>query len=114
VLVRKQLRRGQVLRFVANTPRCMVGMEACSGAHYWAREIAKLGHGVRLMNPQFVKPYVKSNKNDRNDAEAICEVVARPSDAIRVGIVVAEELIRTVDEVNDHERTPATKVAITR
>jgi transposase len=54
-------------------------MEACGGAHYWAREIAKLGHCVRLMNPQFVKPYVKSNKNDRNDAEAICEAVARPS-----------------------------------
>jgi transposase len=54
-------------------------MEACGGAHYWAREIAKLGHEVRLMSPRFVRPYVKSNKNDARDAEAICEAVARPS-----------------------------------
>ena len=57
----------------------LVGMEACGGAHYWAREIAKLGHEVRLMSPQFVRPYVKSTKNDARDAEAICEAVGRPS-----------------------------------
>ena len=57
----------------------MVGMEACGGSHYWAREISKLGHEVRLMSPQFVKPYVKSNKNDFNDAEGICEAVSRPT-----------------------------------
>jgi transposase len=58
---------------------CLLGMEACGGAHYWAREMAKLGHEVRLMSPQFVRPYVKSNKNDAKDAEAICEAVGRPS-----------------------------------
>ncbi len=60
-------------------PPCLVGMEACGGAHHWAREISKLGHEVRLMAPQFVKPYVKSNKNDFNDAEGICEAVGRPN-----------------------------------
>jgi len=60
-------------------PRCLVGMEASNGAHYWARVLSDLGHEVRLISPQFVKPYVKSNKNDRNDAEAICEAVGRPS-----------------------------------
>jgi transposase len=75
----RQLRRQQQLRFVAQLQPCLVGMEACGGAHYWAREIAKLGHQVRLMSPRFVRPYVKSNKNDAKDAEAICEAVARPS-----------------------------------
>ncbi len=65
--------------FLANHPLCLVGMEACGGSHYWAREVEKLGHEVRLMNPKFVKAYVKSNKNDYNDAEAICEAVTRPS-----------------------------------
>jgi len=77
--LRKQLRRAQVLPFFANLPPCLVGMEACGGAHYWARELAKLGHTVRLMAPQFVKPYVKTNKNDAADAEAICEAAGRPS-----------------------------------
>src|ERR1041384_1061199 len=66
-------------RFFANLPPCLVGMEASSGAHYWARVLTELGHKVRLISPQFVAPYVKSNKNDRNDAEAICEAVGRPS-----------------------------------
>ena len=79
VAVRKVLTRRQVLQFMANLPRCLVGMEACASAHHWAREISGLGHEVRLMTPRFVKPYVKANKNDANDAEAICEVVARPS-----------------------------------
>jgi transposase len=79
VVLRRELRRRQLLVFLAQTPPCLVGMEACGGAHYWAREIAKLGHEVRLMNPRFVQPYVKSNKNDARDAEAICEAVGRPS-----------------------------------
>ena len=79
VMLRKQLRRKQVLPFLARLSPCLVGMEACSSSHYWAREIAKLGHQVRLMSPHLVAPYVKSNKNDRNDAEAICEAVSRPS-----------------------------------
>lgn len=76
---RKTLKRGQVLPYFANLPACLVGMEACGGAHYWARELIKLGHTVRLIAPQFVKPYVKGNKNDANDAEAICEAVGRPN-----------------------------------
>lgn len=78
-VVRRQLKRAQVLPYFANLEACTVGMEACGGAHYWARELEKLGHTVRLMAPQFVKPYVKSNKNDAADAEAICEAVGRPS-----------------------------------
>jgi transposase len=79
VIVRKRLRREAVARFFANLPACLVGMEASNGAHYWARVLTELGHQVRLISPQFVTPYVKSNKNDRNDAEAICEAVGRPS-----------------------------------
>jgi len=78
-VVRRQLRRSQVLAFFAKQPRCLVGMEACATAHHWAREIAALGHDVRLMPPRYVKPYVKRNKNDAADAEAICEAVTRPT-----------------------------------
>lgn len=79
VVLRKQLRRDQVAAFFANLPACLIGMEACGSAHHWARKLQALGHTVRLMAPQFVKPYVKSNKNDAADAEAICEAVGRPS-----------------------------------
>lgn len=79
VTLRRQLRRQQMLDFFRKLPPCLVGMEACSSAHYWARELGKLGHTVKLIAPQFVKPYVKSNKNDANDAAAICEAVSRPS-----------------------------------
>lgn len=79
VLLRKQLRRNQLLSFFANVSPCLIGMEACGGAHHWARELQKQGHTVKLIAPQFVKPYVKSNKNDANDAEAICEAVGRPT-----------------------------------
>jgi len=78
-VLRKQLRRVQMLDYFQKLPPCLIGMEACSSAHYWGRELQKLGHTVKLMAPQFVKPYVKSNKNDANDAEAICEAVARPT-----------------------------------
>jgi transposase len=78
VAVHKRLRRGDVPRFFANLPPCLVGMEASNGAHYWARILSEFGHDVRLISPQFVKPYVKSNKNDKNDSEAICEAVGRP------------------------------------
>jgi transposase len=76
---RKQLKRDQVIEFFANLPPCLVGMEACGSAHHWARRLQALGHTVKLMAPQFVKPYVKTNKNDAADAEAICEAVARPN-----------------------------------
>jgi transposase len=79
VVVRRQLRRGQVEKFFAQLPRCMVGMEACGSAHHWARVIAGYGHEVRLMPPAYVKPYVKRNKNDDRDAEAICEAMSRPT-----------------------------------
>ena len=77
--LKKQVRRAQMLPFFANLTPCLIGMEACAGAHHWARELEKLGHSVRLMAPQFVKPYVKSNKHDAADAEAICEAVGRPN-----------------------------------
>jgi transposase len=78
-VVRRTLRRGEVLDFFARIEPCLVGMEACGTAHYWAREIARFGHDVRLMPPAYVKPYVKRNKNDVTDAEAICEAVSRPT-----------------------------------
>ena len=78
-VLRRQLRRDQMAAFFANLPPCLIGMEACGSAHYWARTLQSLGHTARLMSPQFVKPYVKSNKNDVADAEAICEAVARPN-----------------------------------
>ena len=79
VVVRKRLRRRQVLEFFKALPRCLIGMEACATAHYWARELTKLGHEVRLMPAKDVKAYVKRNKNDAADAEAICEAVRRPT-----------------------------------
>lgn len=77
--VRKRLRRTQVAVYFAQLPPCLIGMEACGGAHYWARKLEAQGHTVKLMAPQFVKPYVKANKTDAADAEAICEAVSRPT-----------------------------------
>ncbi len=78
-ILRKKLRRDQVLAFFASLPRCVVAMEACASAHYWAREIAALGHDTRLIPPAYVKPFVKRQKNDMADAEAICEAAQRPT-----------------------------------
>ena len=78
VVLRRRLARGQVPAFFANLPPCLIGLEACAGAHYCARELTKLGHEVRLMPPQYVKAYVKTNKHDAADAEACCEAVQRP------------------------------------
>ncbi|AKU11560.1 transposase IS116/IS110/IS902 family protein [Azoarcus sp. CIB] len=78
-VIRKTLSRSQVCEFFAQLPPCLVGLEACAGSHYWARELGKLGHDARLMAGQFVSPYRKSGKNDANDAEAICEAVGRPN-----------------------------------
>lgn len=79
MVYKKRLSRGKVLSFFANLPPCLIGMEACAGAHDWARELQALGHEVRLMPPQYVKPYVKRNKHDQADAEAIAEAVTRPN-----------------------------------
>src|ERR1700689_4656484 len=75
-VLRKHLRRAQVAMFFGNLPPCVIGMEACASAHYWGRTLQRYGHTVRLMASQFVKPYVKTNKNDAADAEAICEAVS--------------------------------------
>jgi len=79
VVFRKRITRGKLINFLAAQSPCIVAMEACAGAHYWAREISKLGHSVRLMAPAYVKPFVKRQKNDAADAEAVCEAVQRPS-----------------------------------
>src|SRR5262249_5470197 len=78
-VLRKQLRRAQVLAFFSRLPPCLVGLEACATAHYWGRELRALGHEVRLMPAQYVKAYIKRNKHDAADAEAICEAVGRPT-----------------------------------
>ena len=79
VVLRRALKRAEMSSFFARLMPCLIGMEACGGAHFWARKLSGLGHTVRLMAPQFVKPYVKTNKSDARDAEAICEAVARPN-----------------------------------
>jgi transposase len=99
VVLRKQLRRAQLLDYFKKLPPCLIGMEACGGAHYWARELQKLGHTVKLMAPQFVKPYVKSNKNDANDAEAICEAVARPTMRFVAIKTIAQQDIQAIHRI---------------
>jgi transposase len=89
VVFRKKLRREQVLSFFASQPRCRVAMEACASAHHWARVIGELGHEVRLISPAYVKPFVKRQKNDTADAEAICEAAQRPT--MRFVAVKSEE-----------------------
>ncbi|MDQ3083135.1 MAG: IS110 family transposase, partial [Gemmatimonadota bacterium] len=79
VIVRRRLSRSRMMPFFAKLPRCVVGIEACNTSHHWARELIALGHDVRLMPAQYVKPYVKRGKNDAADAEAICEAVTRPT-----------------------------------
>lgn len=78
-VMQERVSRRKLSEFVANMPKCLIGIESCGGSQYWARVFESHGHKVRLMNPKFVTPYVKSNKNDRNDAEAICEAVSRPN-----------------------------------
>ncbi len=79
IVLRKILKRNKLLSFIAQCPSCLIGLEACSGAHYWAREFEKLGHRVRIIVVKFIEPYRKGGKNDNNDAEAICEAVRRPN-----------------------------------
>lgn len=84
-VLRKQLRRNQLVEFFTRQEPCLIGMEACGSAHHWARKLEQMGHTVKLMAPQFVKPYVKTNKNDMADAEAICEAVGRKNNGQRIG-----------------------------
>jgi transposase len=99
VVLRKQLRRLQLLDYFKNLPSCLIGLKACGGSHYWARELQKQGHTVKLMAPQFVKPYVKSNKNDANDAEAICEAVARPNMRFVAIKTIAQQDIQAIHRI---------------
>jgi transposase len=95
-VLRKRLKRDQVLTFFATLPPCLIGMEACGGSHHWARELQELGHDVKLVAPQFVKPYVKGNKNDANDAEAICEAISRPTMRFVVVKTVAQQDLQAI------------------
>jgi transposase len=78
-VLRKQLKRSEMAKFFVNLEPCLIGMEACGSAHHWARKLEEFGHTVKLIAPPFVKPYVKTNKNDAAEAEAICEAVGRPN-----------------------------------
>ncbi len=101
VLVRKQLRRGDVLRFFGRLSPCLVGMEACATAHHWARELTKLGHTVRLMPPAYVKPYVKRGKTDVADAEAIAEAVTRPTMRFVAVKTIDQQAVLMLHKVRD-------------
>ena len=102
VVVRRQLKRRYVLALFKKLPPCLVGIEAGSGAHHWARELTKLGHDVRLMPPQFVRPYVKTNKNDAADAEACCEAVQRPGMRFVPTKTIEQQAAMALHRVRDH------------
>jgi Transposase len=101
VIVRKQLRRGQVLAFFAGISPCLVGIEACASAHYWGRELASLGHEVRLMPPAYVKAYVKRGKTDAADAEAIAEAVTRPTMRFVAIMTKAQQAVLMLHKTRD-------------
>jgi len=110
-LFNKRLIRKDVLDFFANINPCLVGMEAGGGTHYWAREIAKLGHDVKIMAPQFVKPYIKSNKTDSNDAEGICEAVTRPSMRFVGTKTIDQQDIQSIHRIRERLVTSRTALA---
>ena len=99
VVLKKQLPRTKMLAYFKSLSPCLIGMEACGSSHYWARELQKFGHTVKLMAPQFVKPYVKGNKNDTNDAEAICEAVSRPNMRFVSIKTIAQQDIQAVHRI---------------
>jgi transposase len=107
-IVTRQLRRNQMIEFFQKLEPCLIGMEACASAHHWARTLAAMGHTVKLIAPQFVKPYVKGNKNDANDAEAICEAVGRPNMRFVPIKTVAQQNIQALHRIRSelvHQRT---------
>ena len=101
VALRKRLRRAQVAPFMAQLPPCVIGIEAGAGAHHWARVLQQSGHEVKLISPQYVKPYVKGNKNDANDAEAICEAVSRPNMRFVAVKTVAQQDLQMLHRVRE-------------
>jgi uncharacterized protein (TIGR03083 family) len=102
VILHKRVTRKQVLPLLAQLPPCLVGLEACGGSHYWAREITKLGHTVKLMAPQAVKPYVQGNKTDGRDAEGICEAASRPRGRAVAINSAADQDMQTLHRVREH------------
>lgn len=102
VVIRRKVSRERFLTLLAELPRSLVGLEAGAGAHYWARELARFGHDVRLMPPQFVRPYVKTNKNDAADAEACCEAVQRPGMRFVPVKSVEQQAAMALHRVRDH------------
>jgi transposase len=111
VVIRKQLSRSKVLEYCAQLPACRIGMEACGSAHYWGRELQKLGHEVRLMAVQLIKPYRTKQKNDRNDAEAIWEAVSRPQMRFVPIKTVEQQAVLTVHRARELLVTERTAVA---
>jgi len=104
----KKLARHDMLHFFVNKPHMLIGIEACGGAHYWARELTKLGHTVKLITPQYVAPYRRGGKNDANDAEAICEAVARPNMRFVAVKSESQQAVLVMHRIRDqlvHERT---------
>ncbi len=104
----QRVTRAKLAETVAHIPPCLIGLEACASAHYWARELEKFGHTVKLIAPQFVKPYVKSNKNDARDAEAICEAVTRPGMRFVPTKSIAQQDVQAVHRIRERrvkERT---------
>ena len=110
-VLRRRLQRNQVAEFFANLPPCLVGLEACCGSHYWTRVLSRFGHTVKLIAPQFVKPYVKSNKNDANDAEAICEAVSRPQMRFVPAKSVEQQDIQSLHRVRSRLVSSRTQLA---
>jgi transposase len=110
-VLQKKLTRKKLSAFIANLPPCLIGLEACGGAHHWGRVFTKLGHTVRLIAPQFVKPFVKSNKNDAVDAEAICEAVQRPSMRFVPAKILEQQDVQSLHRIRSQAVTRRTALA---
>ena len=99
VVLKRSIKRAELLKLFTDRPPCLIGMEACAGAHYWARELSRLGHTVRLMAPRHVKPYLQGQKNDANDAAAICEAVSRPTIPLVAVKSVAQQDVQALHRI---------------